>query len=98
MRRFNNWLAENLTRAVATMACAWIFFSLALLALPSALGLDWLPQSTLTLVQWISQTFIQLVMLSVIMVGQKLQGQKHTEQHKERMQAHEKTHRLLEGK
>ena len=28
----------------------------------------------LTLVQWLSQTFIQLVMLSVIMVGQNLPG------------------------
>jgi len=28
----------------------------------------------LTLVQWLSQTFIQLVMLSVIMVGQNLLG------------------------
>jgi len=36
-----------------------------------------LPQavsSPLLLVQWISQTFIQLVMLSILMVGQNIQG------------------------
>ena len=41
---------------------------LALVALPSALG-----QGTLLAdVSWLSQTFIQLVMLSVIMVGQNI--------------------------
>jgi hypothetical protein len=39
-------------------------------ALPSALSGGRL----LDLIQWISQTFIQLVMLSVIMVGQNILG------------------------
>ena len=42
---------------------------LALLVLPQAVG-----GGLLALVQWISQTFIQLVMLSVIMVGQNILG------------------------
>ena len=40
-----------------------------LVVLPEALG-----GGLLTLVQWVSQTFIQLVMLSVIMVGQNIMG------------------------
>ena len=48
----------------------WLFILLAPLAiLPEAIG-----GGLLTLVQWISQTFIQLVMLSVIMVGQNIIG------------------------
>ena len=62
----NGKVALLLTKGVGTMWCAYAFALLALVALPQALG------SPLTLVQWISQTFIQLVMLSVIMVGQNL--------------------------
>lgn len=62
----NGRVALLLTRGVGTMWCAYAFAALALIALPSALG------SPLLLVQWISQTFIQLVMLSVIMVGQNI--------------------------
>ena len=45
------------------------FAVLALIALPSAAG-----GGLLALIQWLSQTFIQLVMLSVIMVGQNIQS------------------------
>ncbi|HEX8918361.1 MAG TPA: hypothetical protein VF898_07650 [Chloroflexota bacterium] len=62
----NGKIALLLTKGVGTMWCAYAFAALALIALPQALG------SPLTLIQWISQTFIQLVMLSVIMVGQNL--------------------------
>ncbi len=49
------------------MWCAYAFAVLALVALPSALG-----GGLLAMIQWVSQTFIQLVMLSVIMVGQNI--------------------------
>lgn len=55
------------------MACAYIFALIALLAFPAAVrdsfahGID--PQP---IVQWLSQSFIQLVLLSIIMVGQKI--------------------------
>jgi hypothetical protein len=52
------------------MWCAYAFAVLALLALPSALASG----DMLAIIQWISQTFIQLVMLSVIMVGQNILG------------------------
>jgi hypothetical protein len=50
------------------MWCAYAFAVLALVALPSAIKSG----DPLQLVQWISQTFIQLVLLSVIMVGQNI--------------------------
>jgi hypothetical protein len=65
---FNGRIALLLTTVVGTMWCAYAFAVLALVALPSALA----DGSMLAIVQWISQTFIQLVMLSVIMVGQNI--------------------------
>jgi hypothetical protein len=66
----NGRIALILTTVVGTMWCAYAFGALALVALPSALSGGRL----LDLIQWISQTFIQLVMLSVIMVGQNILG------------------------
>jgi DNA integrity scanning protein DisA with diadenylate cyclase activity len=51
------------------MWCAYVFAALALVALPDALKGGVFPT-----IQWLSQTFIQLVMLSVIMVGQNIMG------------------------
>jgi len=65
----NGRIALTLTTVVGTMWCAYAFAGLALLVLPQAIG-----GGLLALVQWISQTFIQLVMLSVIMVGQNILG------------------------
>ena len=65
----NGRIALALTSAVGTMWCAYAFALLALVALPAALG-----GGLLSFVQWLSQTFIQLVMLSVIMVGQNILG------------------------
>ena len=64
----NGKIAVTLTTVVGTMWCAYAFAVLALVALPSAIQQGGL----LPLIQWISQTFIQLVMLSVIMVGQNI--------------------------
>ena len=66
----NNRIALVLTTAVGTMWCAYIFALLALMVVPQAIH-----GGLLTFVQWVSQTFIQLVMLSVIMVGQSILGQ-----------------------
>lgn len=66
----NASIAILLTKSVATMWCAYIFAALALAGLPGLFG----PQVA-QWVQWTSQTFIQLTMLSVIMVGQGLLGQ-----------------------
>lgn len=67
----NNRIALVLTAAVGTMWCAYAFACLALVVLPQVLK----QHDPVQLVQWVSQTFIQLVMLSVIMVGQNILGQ-----------------------
>ena len=66
---FNGKVALILTTVVGTMWCAYAFAILALVVLPDALH-----GGLLTSIQWVSQTFIQLVMLSVIMVGQNILG------------------------
>jgi hypothetical protein len=48
------------------MWCAYAFAALAIVSLPSAIN----ARSAVVLVSWISQTFLQLVLLSVIIVGQ----------------------------
>ncbi len=64
---FNGWLALKITNGVATMWCAYAFAALALVSLPDAIK-----AGTAALIAWIAQTFLQLVLLSIIMVGQKV--------------------------
>jgi hypothetical protein len=68
--RFNTWLAVKVTNSVGTMWCAYAFAALALVSLPGAIASG----SAVTIVSWISQTFIQLVLLSIIIVGQNVQA------------------------
>ncbi len=67
---FNGWIATKITNAVSTMWCAYAFALLALVSLPAAIA-----GGTPTIISWIAQTFLQLVLLSVIMVGQKVAAQ-----------------------
>ena len=64
---FNGWLGVSITNAVGTMWCAYAFAILALVSLPDAIR-----GGTATLIAWTAQTFLQLVLLSIIMVGQKV--------------------------
>jgi len=73
--RFNDWLAVKITNIVGTMWCAYAFAALALISLPAALR-----GGTATLIAWIAQTFLQLVLLSIIMVGQKVASEKSDRQ------------------
>jgi hypothetical protein len=66
--RFNNWSALKITAVVGTMWCAYAFTALALISLPAALGTGQL----IVIIAWVAQTFLQLVLLSVIIVGQNL--------------------------
>jgi hypothetical protein len=68
MARFNAWFAVKVTTGVGTMWCAYAFAALALISLPAAIR----SHSAVTLVSWVSQTFLQLVLLSVIIVGQNV--------------------------
>ncbi len=66
--RFNSWFAVKVTNGIGTMWCAYAFAALALVSLPAAVS----SHSAVTLVSWVSQTFLQLVLLSVIIVGQNV--------------------------
>jgi hypothetical protein len=82
--RFNKWLAIKVTTGVGSMTCAYIFAVIALVSLPAILSQfqafhstfpNWLVKASLiALVSWIAQTYIQLVLLSVIIVGQNIQS------------------------
>jgi hypothetical protein len=67
--RFNAWLAVKVTKGVGTMWCAYVFAAIALISLPQAI------HSTYTMIAWVSQTFLQLVLLSIIIVGQNVLAQ-----------------------
>ena len=66
----NGRIAVLITSAVSTMWCAYLFAIIALISLPAAID-----GGTAALISWIAQTFLQLVLLSVIMVGQKVAAQ-----------------------
>ena len=65
---FNGRIAEKITTYVSTMWCAYIFAAIALISLPAAIKTG----NVVIIVAWIAQTFLQLVLLSIIMVGQKV--------------------------
>jgi len=73
--RFNDRLAVAITNIVGTMWCAYAFAGLALISLPQAVR-----GGTATLIAWIAQPFLQLVLLSIIMVGQKVASEKSDRQ------------------
>jgi uncharacterized membrane protein len=66
-------VAIFITKIVGTMWCAIAFTILALISLPEAIH-----GGTSTTISWVAQTFLQLVLLSIIMVGQNLQS-RHSE-------------------
>lgn len=72
MKRFNDWLALKITAAVGSMWCAYLFVALACVSLPSAIA----SHDVITIVSWVAQTFLQLVLLSIILKGQNIQGER----------------------
>ncbi len=73
---FNRRLAERITAVVSSMWGAYIFGAIALISLPAAIESG----DSLTIVDWIAQTFLQLVLLSIIMVGQSRSSNELAEQ------------------
>ena len=67
--RFNARFGLRITLVIGTMWAAYIFTILALLALPSAIK-----QGTYFVVVWLSSSFLQLVLLPIIIVGQNIQA------------------------
>jgi hypothetical protein len=60
----------GITVAVGSMWCAYLFTILALISAPSAFQTG----DKLIIVAWIAQTFLQLVLLPIIIVGQNVQA------------------------
>ena len=82
---FNAKLALIITRTVGTMACAYVFSLLALVSLPAILiqagvltksdvPTFFTKPGLILIVAWVAQTFLQLVLLSIILVGQSVQS------------------------
>lgn len=59
----------RVTLVVGTMWCAYVFTILALFALPDAIK-----QGTYYIIVWLSSSFLQLVLLPIIIVGQNIQA------------------------
>jgi hypothetical protein len=67
-QRINAAIGLRITVLVGTMLCAYVFAAIALISLPSNI------HSTQTLILWISSSFLQLVLLPIIIVGQNIQA------------------------
>jgi hypothetical protein len=68
--RFNSRFGLLITLAVGSMWAAYLFALLALISLPSAVK----SHNAIIIVAWIAQTFLQLVLLPIIIVGQNVQA------------------------
>jgi uncharacterized protein YqcC (DUF446 family) len=66
----NDRIGLRITKSIGTMWAAYAFVGLTLVSLPAALASG----NTLVIVAWIAQTFLQLVLLPVIIVGQNIQA------------------------
>ena len=86
---------EKITQAVGTMWAAMAFAMLSLVSLPMAI----MSGNVLVIVSWIAQTFLQLVLLPIIMVGQashaKSAERRDMETHRAVMAAHQETQEIL---
>ncbi len=70
MGRINTRVAVKITKAVGSMWCAYLFALLAMISLPAAIR----SHDPIIIVAWIAQTFLQLVLLPIIIVGQNVQA------------------------
>ena len=76
MGELNKKVALFITEKVGTMSCAYLFALIAFISLPEALS----SEDPLEIVSWIAETFLQLVLLSIIIVGQNIQSEIAEEQ------------------
>jgi hypothetical protein len=69
--RFNSRVAVLITKSVGTMWAAYLFIVIGLVSLPQAWH-AFIHGDTVTGVAWLSQSFLQLVLLPIIIVGQNV--------------------------
>ena len=67
---FNGRIGVFITTVVGTMWAAYLFTLLALVSLPAAIQSG----DKIIIVGWIAQTFLQLILLPIIIVGQNVQS------------------------
>src|SRR5690349_6830124 len=67
---FNTHIAVKITKTVGSMWCAYAFAVLALISFPAAIR----SHDPIIIVAWVAQTFLQLVLLPIIIVGQNVQA------------------------
>jgi hypothetical protein len=67
----NNRIGLMVTKFVGSMWAAYLFAGLALISLPAAIGTG----DVRVIVDWVAQTFLQLVLVSVVIVGQNQMNQ-----------------------
>jgi hypothetical protein len=67
--RFNARFGLRITLVIGTMWAAYVFTVIALFALPDAIK-----QGTYFVIVWLSSSFLQLVLLPIIIVGQNIQA------------------------
>ena len=67
----NKHLGFLITKFVGTMWSAYLFAGLALISLPAALSTG----DVRVIVDWVAQTFLQLVLVSIVLVGQNQMNQ-----------------------
>lgn len=70
LKRVNARVGLKITNAVGTMWAAYVFVMLSLISLPAALT----SRNPIVIVGWVAQTFLQLVLLPIIIVGQNVQA------------------------
>jgi len=70
VKSLNDRIGLGITRRVGTMWAAYAFFGLTLVSLPAAIA----SHDAIIMVSWIAQTFLQLVLLPIIIVGQNIQA------------------------
>jgi hypothetical protein len=68
--RLNSKIGLRITLIVGTMWCAYLFALLALVSAPTAFSSG----NILIIIGWLAQTFLQLVLLPIIIVGQNVQS------------------------
>jgi len=69
-KTLNQKLGLLITKSVGTMWAAYLFFAITLVSLPAVI----IKGDPVLIVAWVSQAFLQLVLLPIIIVGQNIQA------------------------
>jgi hypothetical protein len=69
--RVNDAVAVLITKSVGTMWCAYVFAMISFVSFPQAFA-AFRRGDMVTSISWLSQSFLQLILLPIIMVGQNV--------------------------